>query len=147
MKIGDLARLTNTRVETIRFYEKQELLPAPGRNKGNHRIYEQAHLNRLSFIRRSRDLGFTLEQVRKLLKLADDRAAPCTEVDSITSANIAEIDRKLADLGALRTELVRKLECCRGSTIADCRIIEALAPAIETRRRSPPDTGELSDIK
>jgi Cu(I)-responsive transcriptional regulator len=132
MKIGDLARLTNTRVETIRFYEKEGLLPAPGRNSGNYRIYEQAHLKRLSFIRRSRDLGFTLDQVRKLLKLADDRDAPCADVDTLTAANIAEIDRKLADLSALRTELVRRLECCQGPTIADCRIIEALAPAGES---------------
>ena len=128
MKIGDLAKRTDTRVETIRFYEKEGLLPAPGRSNGNYRIYEQGHLNRLSFIRRSRDLGFTLDQVRKLLKLADDRAAPCAEVDAITAANIAEIDTKLADLGALRAELVRTLEHCRGETIGDCRIIEALAP-------------------
>ncbi len=129
MKIGDLAKLTDTRVETIRFYEKEGLLPAPGRSNGNYRIYEQGHLNRLSFIRRSRDLGFTLDQVRKLLRLADDRDAPCGEVDALTAANIADIDRKLADLGALRAELIRTLERCRGSTIADCRIIEALAPS------------------
>lgn len=128
MKIGDLAKLTDTRVETIRFYEKEGLLPAPGRNSGNYRIYEEAHLNRLSFIRRSRDLGFTLDQVRKLLKLADDRDAPCAEVDAITAENITEIDRKLADLGALRDQLVRRLDRCAGSTIAECRIIEALAP-------------------
>ncbi|MHA3795604.1 MerR family transcriptional regulator [Sphingomonas sp. YL-JM2C] len=129
MKIGDLAKLTDTRVETIRFYEKEGLIPAPGRNSGNYRIYEQAHLNRLSFIRRSRDLGFTLDQVRKLLKLADDRAAPCADVDAIAAEHIAEIDRKLVDLGALRDELVRRLDRCVGSTIAECRIIEALAPA------------------
>lgn len=134
MKIGELARLTDTRVATIRFYEKEGLLPAPGRNSGNYRIYEKAHLNRLSFIRRSRDLGFTLDQVRKLLKLADDQDASCAEVDIITAANIAEIDRKLADLSALRTELVRRLEHCQGQTIANCRIIEALAPASEGER-------------
>jgi len=128
MKIGDLAKLTDTRVETIRYYEKEGLLPAPSRNSGNYRIYEEPHLNRLSFIRRSRDLGFTLDQVRKLLKLADDRDAPCAEVDAITAENITEIDRKLADLGALRDQLVRRLDRCAGSTIAECRIIEALAP-------------------
>ena len=129
MKIGDLARLTGPRVETIRFYEKEGLLPAPGRSSGNYRIYETAHLNRLSFIRRSRDLGFALDQVRRLLQLADDRSAPCAEVDTITAENIAEIDRKIADLTALRDQLVRKLGGCQGDTIADCRIIEALAPA------------------
>lgn len=128
MKIGDLAKITDTRVETIRFYEKEGLIPAPGRNDGNYRIYEVEHLNRLSFIRRSRDLGFTLKQVRKLLTLADNRAAPCGEVDAITAEHIAEIDQKITDLTALRDQLVRRLECCNGRTIADCQIIEALAP-------------------
>lgn len=129
MRIGDLARATGTRVETIRYYEAEGLIPAPGRSANNYRIYDRTHLDRLSFIRRSRDLGFTLDQVRTLLRLADDRDAPCAEVDAITADHVAEIDRKLTDLQALRGELVRRLDTCRGSTIADCRIIEALAPA------------------
>lgn len=128
MKIGDLARATGTRVETIRYYEAEGLIAAPARSAGNYRIYERVHLDRLSFIRRSRDLGFTLDQVRALLRLADDRDAPCAEVDAITSAHVAEIDRKIADLRSLRGELVRRLESCSGATIAHCRIIEALAP-------------------
>ena len=132
MKIGDLAKLTDTRVETIRFYEKEGLIPEPARTSGNYRIYEQAHLNRLSFIRRSRDLGFTLDQVRKLLKLADDGEAPCAEVDALTADNLAEIDRKIADLSSLRRELAKRLDSCGHDTIADCRIIEALAPAVRT---------------
>jgi DNA-binding transcriptional MerR regulator len=118
-----------TRVETVRFYEKEGLLPAPEQNSGNYRIYRQAHLNRLSFIRSSRDLGFLLDQVRTFLKLADERDASCAQADSITAINIAEIDRKLAALSALRAELVRRLENCERSMISDCRIIEALAPA------------------
>jgi len=128
MKIGDLARATNTKVETIRFYEAEGLIPAPARSSANYRLYEKAHLDRLSFIRRSRDLGFTLDQVRTLLRLADDRNAPCAEVDALAAANITEIDRKLVDLQALRNELVRRLDICSRSTIADCRILEALAP-------------------
>jgi Cu(I)-responsive transcriptional regulator len=130
MKIGDLARATGTKVETIRYYEAEGLIPPPARTGGNYRIYEPAHLDRLSFIRRSRDLGFTLSQVRTLLRLADNRAAPCAEVDAITTAHVVDIDRKLADLQALRGELVRRLESCAGSTIADCRIIEALSPTL-----------------
>jgi Cu(I)-responsive transcriptional regulator len=130
MKIGDLARATGTKVETVRFYEAEGLIPPPARSSGNYRIYEQAHLARLSFIRRARDLGFTLDQVRTLLRLADDRDAPCAEVDAITTAHVTEIDRKLADLQALRGELVRRLDSCAGSTIADCRIIEALSPIL-----------------
>jgi Cu(I)-responsive transcriptional regulator len=130
MKIGDLARATGTKVETIRFYEAEGLISPPARSSGNYRIYEQAHLGRLSFIRRARDLGFTLDQVRTLLRLADDRDAPCAEVDAITTAHVTEIDRKLTDLQALRGELVRRLDSCAGSTIADCRIIEALSPIL-----------------
>jgi len=129
MKIGDLAKLTDTRVETIRYYEKEGLIPAPSRNSGNYRVYEDAHLKRLSFIRRSRDLGFTLEQVRTLLKLADNRDASCMEVDTIAAEHIVEIDRKISDLTLLRDQLVLSVDRCQGDTIADCKIIEALAPA------------------
>ena len=128
MKIGDLARLTSTRVETIRFYEKEGLIPPPGRTGSNYRVYEMSHLNRLSFIRRSRDLGFTLDQVRKLLALADDRSAPCAEVDAIAAEHIAEIDKKVKDLMALRDQLALKFSDCDGASIAACRIIDALAP-------------------
>ncbi|MBL8646168.1 MAG: helix-turn-helix domain-containing protein [Sphingosinicella sp.] len=128
MKIGDLARLTQTRVETIRFYEKEGLLLAPGRNAGNYRIYEQSHLSRLSFIRRSRDLGFTLDQVRALLDLSDDRARSCCAVDEIAREQLYSVKRKIDDLRALERELTSLLEQCSQGTIADCRIIDALAP-------------------
>lgn len=143
MKIGVLGRLTETRTETIRFYEAEGLLPTPARTAGNFRIYEEVHLKRLSFIRRSRDLGFTLDQVRDLLRLADDASGSCAEVDKIAAAHVESIDRKLADLKALRAELVRHLNDCCATTIANCRIIEALSPATPksatavSSRRSP----------
>lgn len=127
MRIGELAQATGVKVETIRFYEAEGLIPSPARTDANYRIYEKPHLDRLSFIKRSRDLGFTLDQVRRLLRLADRDDAPCAEVDAIAADNVREIDRKLADLHALRGELVRSLKHCRGDTIADCRVIEALA--------------------
>jgi len=128
MLIGDLGRRTGTRVETIRFYEREGLIPAPARTSGNYRVYGEAHLNRLSFIRRSRDLGFTLDQVRDLLALADDRGGSCSAVDAMATGHVAQIDRKIADLRLLRDELVRLLEDCGQSTIGECRIIDALAP-------------------
>jgi len=128
MKIGELARATATKVETVRFYEKSGLLPAPGRTAGNYRAYGAGHLARLSFIRRARDLGFSLDQVRALLNLSDDRARPCGAVDEIASAQLAAVDRKIADLTALRRELASLLDQCSRGTIADCRIIDALAP-------------------
>jgi Cu(I)-responsive transcriptional regulator len=127
--IGDLARTTGTKVETIRYYERIGLLPAPARTSGNYRAYGLAHLGRLSFIRRSRDLGFPLEQVRALLGLADDREQDCAAVDVIARKHLAEVERKITDLTALRRELRDLIGQCSHGTVADCRIIEALSPA------------------
>lgn len=129
MKIGEMASATATNIETVRYYEKIGLLPPPARDAANYRSYGNDHLARLSFIRRARDLGFTLDQVRELLDLADDRARSCAAVDAMASAHLAEIDRKLADLQALRGELSRLIGDCRQGTVADCLIIETLAPA------------------
>lgn len=126
--IGTLARKTNTKVETIRFYERSGLLPAPGRTDGNYRAYELVHLNRLSFIRRSRELGFSLEQVRTMLGLADDRTSSCAGVDTIVQQHLVEVDEKIAALGALRYELQRMVQICGTGTVAECRIIESLSP-------------------
>lgn len=126
--IGELARATGVKVETIRYYEKIGLLEAPERTAGNYRAYCDAHLNRLSFIRRSRDLGFSLDQVRDLLTLADQRDQPCDSVDAIAIAHLAEVDRKISDLRALRRELDSLLKQCRCGTVAQCKIIEALSP-------------------
>jgi Cu(I)-responsive transcriptional regulator len=128
LSIGDLARATGTKVVTIRYYEHIALLPTPARTAGNYRAYGQGHLNRLSFIRRSRDLGFSLKQVRELLELADDRSRACGEVDIIAQEHLLEIESKLADLEALRRELKGLIEQCGHGTIGECRIIEALSP-------------------
>ena len=128
LSIGLLAERTGTKVETIRFYEKCGLLPKPARTTGNYRAYAPAHLNRLSFIRRARDLGFSLDQIRALLDLSDDRDRPCEAVDAIAKEHLAEVDRKIADLRALRRELDSIVSQCHCGTVAECRIIEALSP-------------------
>lgn len=128
LTIGHLARQTGTKVETIRFYEKNGLLPEPSRTEGNYRAYEPEHLNRLSFIRRARDLGFSLDQVRALLTLADDRTQPCAAVDAIANEHRAEIDKKIRDLQALKAELDRIIDQCTCGTVAECQIIETLSP-------------------
>ncbi|MFN6935643.1 MAG: MerR family transcriptional regulator, partial [Tsuneonella sp.] len=125
---GELARATSTKVETIRFYEKIGLLPAPARTGANYRAYDQTQLARLSFVRRARDLGFTLDQIRGLLALSDDRDQSCSAVDTVARQHVSEIDRKIADLRALRRELQEMLDQCSQETISTCRIIEALAP-------------------
>src|SRR3546814_3095125 len=81
MKIGEIAKRTGLKIETVRFYEAEGLVPAPIRSGGNYRLYDRSHLDRLSFIKRSRDLGFTLDQVRALLRLSDDPRGSCAEAD------------------------------------------------------------------
>lgn len=129
LAIGDLAKATGTKVETIRYYERIDLLPAPGRTAGNYRSYDEGHRGRLSFIRRARDLGFSLGQVRELLGLADQRDRSCAAVDAIARQHLTEVERKIADLNALRDELADVIGRCQRGTVADCRIIETLAPA------------------
>jgi len=135
LAIGELGRLTATKVETIRYYERIGLLAAPGRTAGNYRAYTSVHLNRLSFILRSRDLGFSLDQVRALLDLSDDRNRPCEAIDAIAKTHLAEVDRKIADLRALRRELDSMITQCRCGTVADCRIVDALSPRASSDSR------------
>ncbi len=127
LTIGDLAKATATKVETVRYYERIGLLPAPARTSGNYRAYGPDHLGRLSFVRRARDLGFSIGQVRELLGLADDRDRSCEAVDAIAREHLKEVERKIADLVALRRELDGLIGQCRRGT--ECRIIEALSPA------------------
>ena len=126
--IGALAEATDTKVETVRYYERIGLLPEPGRTSGNYRAYSADHLGRLSFIRRARGLGFTLDQIRALLGLADHKDNDCCAVDAMARDHLTDIDRKIADLKALRRELNDLLGQCKQGTIADCRIIIALSP-------------------
>lgn len=129
LSIGELGRATGTKIETIRYYERIGLLPAPPRTEtGNYRSYSKGHLGRLSFVRRSRDLGFTLDQVRALLDLADHRDRECAAVDAIAREHLADVERKIADLTALQRELNDLIGQCRHGTVAECRIIEALSP-------------------
>jgi Cu(I)-responsive transcriptional regulator len=126
--IGSLAKITGTNVETIRYYERIGILPVPSRTGGNYRSYGPQHVARLSFVRRSRNLGFSLETIRNLLRLADDRDRHCAAVDAIAQQHLAEVERKIADLTALGGELRALIGDCRHGTISECRIIEALSP-------------------
>ena len=127
--IGDLAEETGVKVVTIRYYERIGLMPRVSRTDGNYRTYGQEHRRRLRFIRRCRDLGFTLDQVRDLLRLSSEKTRACAEVDRIAELHRRTVEAKLADLARLAGELRRISACCHGKgLIADCRIIEALSP-------------------
>jgi len=125
--IGDLARRAGTKVETVRYYEKVGLLPAPARTDGNHRAYTRAHADRLAFIRHSRELGFSLESVRAILALSDDADRPCAEVDTIAREHLDAVRDRITRLQALEAELSRMIEQCGCGRVGDCRVIEALA--------------------
>jgi DNA-binding transcriptional MerR regulator len=127
LRIGDLATATATKVETIRYYERIGLLPTPGRTSGNYRAYSRRHQERLSFIRQARELGFPIGAVRDLLRLADDPERPCDDADRIARTHLADVERRLERLAALRAELERMLARCDGGRIAECRVIEVLA--------------------
>lgn len=124
--IGDLARHTGYAVQTIRYYEEIGLLPSPQRSAGGQRRYDADGLGRLQFIRRARDLGFSVEDVRHLLNLANDPQRSCGSVDQIAETHLAAIDAKITALRAMRRDISRMLECCDKTRIADCKIINRL---------------------
>ncbi|SDD95489.1 MerR family transcriptional regulator [Belnapia rosea] len=128
LTIGTLAKATGTNIETIRWYEKVGLLEAPDRTPGNYRAYTAAHLSRLSFIRRARDLGFSLDQIRTLLGIAEQQDQSCEAIDAIARGHLVDVNQKIAALQALGRELDSVIGQCRHGRVAECRIIEALAP-------------------
>lgn len=127
LTIGRLAALTGVKVETVRYYERMGLIAPPARTDGNYRAYGDQDVARLRFIRRTRDLGFPLEQVRALLGLSRQDDRDCCAVDAIASEHLAEVDRKIADLTALRRELAAVIDACAGGTVGECRILEAFS--------------------
>jgi DNA-binding transcriptional MerR regulator len=129
MKIGALAVATRTKVETIRFYEAAGLLPAPARTHSNYRSYTPVHLERLSFIRRARDLGFSLDDVRELLNMSDDREQSCEAVDALAKNHLRAVELKIGDLRRIGAELTRIIGECKQGHVGTCKIIETLLPA------------------
>ena len=126
MKIGELSRATGTNIETIRYYERIGLLTAPARTDANYRSYGDAHRARLRFVRHSRELGFTIDEIRSLLDLSDHPERDCADADRIATAHLEQVEAKIAQLSALRDELTRIVGRCRGGLAGDCRVIEAL---------------------
>jgi MerR family transcriptional regulator, mercuric resistance operon regulatory protein len=126
MRRGELAQQSGCNIETVRFYEKQGLLPAPPRTTGGHRDYDREHLKRLTFIRRSRELGFTLDEVRSLLTLVDGGDWTCAEVRAMTLEHLADVRRKIADLEKLGQTLEDMTAQCEGGALPECPIVDAL---------------------
>jgi len=127
LAIGTLSRESGVKVPTIRFYEQIGLLPVPPRTESNRRTYGPEDVRRLRFIRHARELGFEVEDIRTLLALAAEPQASCHRADSIAQRHLADIDRRLAQLTALRSELQRMVDECGHGRVCDCRVIEVLA--------------------
>lgn len=126
MSIGVLGRATGVNIETIRYYERIGLLPEPSRTKAGYRQYGEDHLRCLHFIRRGRDLGFSIEAIRELLRLAVQPDYPCRDADRMAVEHLAEVERKIVELERLRKAL-SEMTNCHAHTVAECRIIDALA--------------------
>ena len=129
MRIGELVRLAGSSVETIRYYEKEGLLPAPQRGLNNYRSYDNAHLERLRLIRNCRALDMSHEEIRAILTLADDHVAGCGGINDLFDAHIAHVDARIAELTELKTQLSElRRQCVRARTGAeDCGILQGLA--------------------
>ena len=126
--IGQLAEQANCKVETVHYYEKTGLMPEPPRTDGGHRVYALAHVKRLHFIRRSRELGFSTEQIRELLKFIDEPNHYCGEVKAIAMLQARSVQQKINDLQRLKQALNKMVSQCKGGrySVDDCPIIDAL---------------------
>lgn len=127
MTIGQVARAAGAKVQTVRYYEEIGVLPPAPRTAGGQRLYDDAARKRLAFIRHARGLGFPLDAVRELLRLADHPEAPCDEADLIAGRQLAAVNQRIAQLVSLRHELEGMIAQCQGDSVAQCRVIETLA--------------------
>lgn len=129
LMIGDLARRTGTKVNTIRFYEDIGLLPRAVRTASGRRTYGSSDVRRLAFIRHGRALGFSIDEIRSLLGLAEQPERDCSEAAAIARRHLADIELRIARLTMLREALADVAITCEGGRAADCRVIEAIADA------------------
>lgn len=124
--IGTASKQTGCHIETIRYYERIGLLPPPARSPSGYRRCGLEQLKRLTFVRRARDLGFTLDEVRRLLRLADRRERSCAQVRDLATAHLHDVQAKIRDLRAMERVLKGMIVQCADGTLPDCPVIEAL---------------------
>jgi MerR family transcriptional regulator, mercuric resistance operon regulatory protein len=124
--IGELSRLTGVNIETIRYYERVKMLSPPRRTAGGHRVYGTQEARALTFIRRSRELGFGLDEIRALLSLAEPGKASCADVRAIAARHLEDVRAKIADLAKLERLLAKTVKQCSGKAVPDCPVLDAL---------------------
>lgn len=126
LMIGELSRQTGVHIETIRYYEKINMLPAPPRTAGGRRVYGPVETRTLAFIRRARELGFTLDEIRALLDLGGPGKASCAEVKEIAAHHLDDIRAKIADLKKLERLLASTIAKCSGRKVPECPVVDIL---------------------
>jgi MerR family mercuric resistance operon transcriptional regulator len=126
LPIGELSRLSGVNIETIRYYERIKMLPPPPRTTSGRRIYRSTDLRTLAFIRRSRELGFSLGEIRALLRLGAPGLASCSEVKEIATRHLEDIRAKLRDLKKLERLLSKTVARCSGKTAPNCPVLDIL---------------------
>lgn len=136
MKIGELAEATNTPVESVRFYEREALLPKPERTAGNYRIYGAEHVERLAFIRHCRSLDMTLDEIRTLLRFKDAPAENCANVNNLLDEHIGHVAARIADLRSLQKQLKELRAQCFAIAGDECGILQELTQAASVERSS-----------
>jgi len=147
MKIGELAQATQTQAETIRYYEREGLLPSTARTQSNYRIYESSHVQRLSFIRHCRSLDMTLAEIRILLQFKDAPSDDCARVNDLLDAHIGHVAARVRELRELERELKRlRSQCVSGDASVACGILQGLELASRHHNPRPPGPGHASHI-
>ncbi|KGM50702.1 MerR family transcriptional regulator [Lysobacter concretionis Ko07 = DSM 16239] len=126
MKIGEVATRSGCHPETVRYYERIGLLPAPPRTSSGYREYQPTDVDRLRFISRGRDLGFSLAEIRSLLGLAEDDGLSCEDVDRLARVHLVDIQARLGDLQRMAAELERVIGSCSGGERGQCAILDTL---------------------
>lgn len=129
MPIGTLSKRSGVHIETIRYYERAGILPKAERGANGRRVYGEADVQRLAFIRHARELGFDLSSVRALLALQEQPERSCKAASRLAAAQLVQVESRLRRLNVLRNELTRMVRACRNGKVADCRVIHALATA------------------
>ncbi len=126
LRRSDLARVTGCNLETIRYYETAGILPQPARTGAGHRTYGPPDVQRLRFVMRARELGFSLEDIRGLMGLGDRALRTCAEVKARTETHLAEVRAKIADLRRIETVLATTAARCSGADVPECAVLDAL---------------------
>jgi Cd(II)/Pb(II)-responsive transcriptional regulator len=130
MHIGELARRTGIKVETVRYYEREGLLPEPGRSDGNYRVYGPTHLERLQFVRHCRSLDMSLDEIRVLLRLRHSPAEDCGDANALLDEHLARVTRRIRELRGLEGELkALRARCAAVTDAAHCGILAELTEA------------------